>query len=74
MSVHKTLKAGDGLKRSRNVMNRYERILELERQGEFSEGQSPYGLRKDRIAKPKTRGNTKNKKEEAATEETGGVS
>ena len=64
MSVHKTLKAGDALSRSRNVLTRYERILELERQGEFSDDSSPIGLRKVRVLKPKKRGKTKKKKDE----------
>jgi small basic protein (TIGR04137 family) len=64
MSVHKTLRSGDSLTRSRNVLTRYERILQLERQGDFEEGQSPYGLRKTRIMKIKKRGKTKKKKDE----------
>lgn len=62
MSVHKTLRAGDALTRSRNVMTRYERIVELERQGEFQSDDSPFGLRKVRVAKPKKRGKGKKKK------------
>lgn len=64
MSVHKTLKAADALTRSRNVMTRYERILQMERQGDFSEDLSPYGLRKTRIMKVKKRGKVKKKKDE----------
>jgi small basic protein (TIGR04137 family) len=64
MSIHKTLRTGDALTRSRNVLTRYERIVELERQGEFSTESSPFGLRKVRVAKPKKRGKVKKKKEE----------
>ena len=65
MSIHKSLKAGDALSRSRNVLTRYERILQMERQGDFSTSEeSPYGLRKTRIMKVKKRGKTKKKKEE----------
>ena len=64
MSVHKTLKTSDALTRSRNVLTRYERIVELERQGQFDAESSPYGLRKTRVAKPKKRGKAKKKKED----------
>jgi len=64
MSIHKTLKSGDALSRSRNVLTRYERILELERQGEFTEESSPIGLRKVRVVKPKKRGKAKKKKDD----------
>lgn len=67
MSVHRTLKSGDALSRTRNVLTRYERILELERQGEFSEGDSPLGLRKVRVIKAK-RTKAKKKKEETPAE------
>lgn len=64
MSIHKSLKAGDALSRSRNVLTRYERIVQMERQGDFTTEESPYGLRKTRIMKVKKRGKTKKKKEE----------
>ncbi len=66
MSVHKTLKSADALTRSRNVLTRYERIVELERQGLFSSKEnSPFGLQKTRVVKPKKRGKEKKKKDEA---------
>ncbi len=64
MSIHKTLKAADALSRSRNVMTRYERILQLERQGDFTAEMSPFGLRKTRIMKVKKRGKVKKKDDE----------
>lgn len=68
MSIHKSLKSTGGLARSRNVLTRYERILELERLGKFKEGDdSPFGLPKVRVLKVKHRG--KKKKEEAEAEE-----
>ena len=68
MSVHKTLRSGDALSRSRNVLSRYERIVELERQGLFSsEENSPFGLQKTRVVKPKKRGKAKKKKDEEKT-------
>ena len=67
MSVHRTLKSGDALSRTRNVLTRYERILELERQGEFNAGDSPLGLRKVRVMKAK-RAKAKKKVEETPIE------
>jgi len=64
MSVHKTLKASSAMLRVRNVLSRYERIVELERQGQFKDGNSPYGLRKVRVMKPKKRGKAAKKKGE----------
>ena len=67
MSVDKTLRTRNALVRSRSVLNRYERILELERQGWFTAERSPYGLRKVRVAKPKKRGKAAKKKAEEGT-------
>ena len=68
MSIHKSLKSTGGLARSRNVLTRYERILELERVGKFKGGDdSPFGLPKVRVQKTKHR--AKKKKEEEATTE-----
>lgn len=61
MSIDKTLAAKAALIRSRNVMTREERILELTRQGKFDDDSSPFGLPKVRVMKVKKR--TKKKKE-----------
>ena len=64
MSVHKSLKARSRLVRARSVMTRYERLLKLEQDGRWEEGQSVFGLPKVKIVRPKAR--KKKKKEEAA--------
>lgn len=65
MSIDKSLASRAGLTRSRNVLNRVERIAELTRQGKFAEGEtSPFGLPKVRVLKVKKRGNKKKEKEE----------
>ena len=67
MSIHRTLKTGDGLKGTRNVLTRYERILQLEAQGRFTEGEdAPLGLPKTRVLKVKKRVKVKKEKEEGA--------
>ncbi len=56
MSVHKSLKAKGRLVRMRNVLSRWERIEQLEREGKWSaDGNSPYGLPKVRVLKIKKR-------------------
>jgi small basic protein (TIGR04137 family) len=67
VSIHRSLKTRGSLVRSRNVLNRYERILELRKAGEWKDGSSPYGLPKVRVLKVKKRSKPK-KKEEAAGE------
>jgi small basic protein (TIGR04137 family) len=65
MSTHKSLKTKGSLVRSRNVLTRYERILQLRKQGRWTEdGSSPFGLAKVRVLKAKKRGKEKKKKEE----------
>ncbi len=65
MSVHKSLRTGGNLVRARNVLTRYERILELRKGGKWDEdGASPYRLPKVRVMKLKKRGKEKKKKEE----------
>lgn len=66
MSVHKSLKTTSRLARTRSVMTRYERLLKLEQDGRWEEGQSVFGLPKVRIVRPKAR---KKKKKEEATED-----
>lgn len=65
MSIHRSLAASSNLKRSRNVLTRYERLLQLRRDGRWDEENgSPYGLPKVRVMKLKKRGKEKKKKEE----------
>ena len=67
MSIHKSLAIKAALVRSRNVLTRYERILQLRKAGKFNEEEnSPYGLAKVRVLKVKKRGKEKKKKEETA--------
>jgi small basic protein (TIGR04137 family) len=65
MSTHKSLKTKGSLVRSRNVLTRYERIIQLRKHGRWTEdSSSPYGLAKVRVLKAKKRGKEKKKKEE----------
>ncbi len=65
MSIHGSLSTSGYLVRSRNVLTRYERILELRRTGRWEdENRSPYGLPKVRVVKLKKRVKEKKKKEE----------
>jgi small basic protein (TIGR04137 family) len=85
MSIHKSLATKGNLVRSRNVLTRYERILQLVKSGKWNAADgSPYGLPKVRVLKTKKRVKEKKKKEEddvagaagtssaAATEDKGG--
>ena len=63
MSIHRSLVSKTGLGRSRNVLTRYERILEMRKLGNWDEeDESPYGLPKVKVMKIKKR--IKKKKEE----------
>ncbi|MFQ5655879.1 MAG: small basic protein [Planctomycetota bacterium] len=65
MSVDHTLKTSDALSRHHNVLSRYKRIVELERQGLWKAGEnSPFGLPKVRVQQAKKKGG-KQKKAEA---------
>ena len=65
MSIHKSLTTKGNLVRSRNVLTRYERILQLRKSGKWNdEDGSPYGLPKVRVLKTKKRVKEKKKKEE----------
>lgn len=48
MSLHKSLKSGDALRRQRNVFTRVERIAILKRDKRWKEGDSVLGLPKVR--------------------------
>ena len=64
MSIHRSLVTGGALARSRNVLNRYERILELRKTERFDEDGSPFGLPKVKVLKVKKRGKEKKKKDD----------
>lgn len=51
MTIDKSLKRAGRLARSRNVLNRAERIEQLQSQDRWVEGRSPLGLPKVRVAK-----------------------
>ncbi len=66
MSIHKSLRIKASLLRSRNVLSRHERILQLRKNGRWKEDEtSPYGLPKVRVSKIKKRVKEKKAKEEA---------
>ena len=48
MSIHRSLKVKSALLRSRNVWTRIERLEALQKNGEWEEGKTVYGLRKVR--------------------------
>ncbi|GJM22391.1 MAG: hypothetical protein DHS20C15_23060 [Planctomycetota bacterium] len=50
MSIHRSLKVSGSLLRERNVWTRIERLEALQKKGEWSEGESIYGLRKVRTS------------------------
>ena len=67
MSIHRSLVSKSGLGRSRNVLTRYERILEMRKLGTWDEeDECPYGLPKVKVMKIKKR--VKKKKEEEGLE------
>jgi small basic protein (TIGR04137 family) len=66
MSIHKSLATKGKLVRTRNVLKRAERIIELTKTGRWKpETNSPFGLPKVRVLKVKKRAKEK-KKEEGA--------
>lgn len=48
MSIHKSLKLSAGMQRARSVLTRYERMLKLQDDGRWEDGQSVFGLPKVR--------------------------
>jgi len=70
VTLDKSLRRKNRLRRSRNVLNRGERITQLQNEDRWKEGQSPVGLPKVRVIKS-TIGKKKKKKakeeEEKAT-------
>ena len=71
MSIHKSLRSRNQLKRQRNVYTRIERILQLERESGRSSEESVFGLPKVRVAIVAAPGKKKAKKtQEEEGEET----
>jgi small basic protein (TIGR04137 family) len=64
MSIDKSLKRKGGMTRIRCVLKRTERVAKMMEDGKWSDGISPYGLPKTRVAKIVIK--KKAKKEEAA--------
>jgi small basic protein (TIGR04137 family) len=73
MSIDKSLRRKNSLQRSRNVLNRGERIKVLQDEERWPEGRSPYGLPKVRVLKiaKKAKKAAKEETAEAAPEEGG---
>jgi small basic protein (TIGR04137 family) len=70
MSIDKSLRRKNTLARSRNVLNRAERIAILQADDRFPEGRSPFGLPKVRVLK--VGGKKPKKAKEAPAEEAKG--
>ena len=69
MSIDKSLKKPSGVIRTRNVLKRGERILILQDQERFKEGDSPLGLPKVRVTRVAAGKKKKEKKKEEDAEE-----
>lgn len=69
MSIDKSLKKPSGVIRSRNVLKRGERILILQEQERFKDGDSPLGLPKVRVVRAAAGKKKKEKKKEEEEEE-----
>src|SRR5262249_8903970 len=72
MSIDKSLRRKDQLARSRNVLKRGERILQMQDQERWTEGRSPFGLPKTRVMKVGKK-SKKAAKEEAPAEKAEGA-
>lgn len=69
MSIHRSLVSKSSLGRSRNVLTRYERILEMRKLNSWDEEEGrPYGLPKVKVVKIKKRVKKKKEDEAALTE------
>lgn len=64
MTVHRSLALRSAHARSRNVLTRYERLLELRKSQRFDDGGSPFGLPKVRVLRLKKRGKKEKKKKD----------
>jgi small basic protein (TIGR04137 family) len=71
MSVHRSLKSRDRLKRQRSVLSRTERIEALAAEEKWQEGDSVFGLPKVRVFKTKRRIKVKKEKEGEGAEAAG---
>jgi len=69
VTIDKSLKRSGRLARSRNVLKRDERIVQLKAEERWVEGRSPLGLPKVRVVKT-TVGKKKKKKEKAEDDTT----
>src|SRR6202023_2103954 len=49
MSIDKSLRRKNSLERSRNVLTRGERILQMQKEDRWPDGRSPYGLPKVKV-------------------------
>ena len=70
MSIDKSLRRKNQLARSRNVLTRGERILQLQNEERWKDGRSPFGLPKVRVfkvAKKAKKAKEEEKVEEGAT-------
>ena len=68
MTMDKSLRARQGLIRSRSVLTRGERIERLKAADRWEEGDSPFGLAKVRVYKLAMKKKKKKKKEEEGEE------
>jgi len=68
MTLHKSLKSKDAMKRHRSVLTRAERIAVLEDESRWEEGESVFGLPKVRQFVMKRRHGKAAKKEEEGVE------
>jgi small basic protein (TIGR04137 family) len=66
MSIDKSLRRKNTLARTRNVLTRGERILQMKREEKWPEGRDPFGLPKTKVVKIAVK--KKAKKEEKAAE------
>jgi len=68
MSIDKSLKRKGGMKRTRCVMKRTERIAKMVEDGKWTDDRSPFGLPKTRVQKVATGKKAKKKEKEEAKE------
>lgn len=73
MTLHKSLKSANALKRARSVLSRAERLAILEDEGRWEEGQSVFGIPKVRSYVMKRRHKAAKKEEEAEGAEAEGA-
>lgn len=49
MSLHRSLKSANKIRKKRNVLKRFERINILKEEGRYEEGQKVWGLPKTKV-------------------------